>query len=159
MIYYFFVEKQFLRLTPLMIMITVSNMRSKPEIKKITRQRQTILDVVLSMSSHPSADEIYEQVRKKMPHISLGTVYRNLELLSKAGLIRKIEIAGHQKHFDFNLNEHAHTHCKICGKVVDVPTDVKIKVPKDIEKMTGFSDVECCIEFMGICPDCRKIKK
>ena len=142
-----------------MIMVTISKMKSKPEIKKITRQRQTILNVVLSMRSHPRADEIYEQVRKKMPNISLGTVYRNLELLSKAGLIRKIEFAGHQKRFDFNLNEHAHIHCKICGKALDVPANVSLKIPANIEKTTGFSDVECCVEFIGICPDCRKIKK
>jgi Fur family ferric uptake transcriptional regulator len=66
----------------------------------MTRQRKVILEELRNVDTHPSADEIYEMVRKRLPHISLGTVYRNLEILSETGAIQKLELGCAQKKFD-----------------------------------------------------------
>ena len=75
---------------------------------RMTRQREIILQELRKVTSHPSADEIYLMVRKVMPKISIGTVYRNLELLFQRGLVAKIEISGSQMRFDGNPQKHYH---------------------------------------------------
>jgi Fur family ferric uptake transcriptional regulator len=82
---------------------------------RMTRQRRTIMEVLEKVDNHPAADEIYEMVRHKLPHISLGTVYRNLDVLSEHGLIRKMEFAGSQRRFDGRRNNHYHLRCTGCG--------------------------------------------
>ena len=74
-------------------------MLSNPK-SRMTHQRRIILEELRNTRSHPTADEVYEIVRKRIPKISLGTVYRNLELLSESGVIQKLEIGGTQKRFD-----------------------------------------------------------
>ena len=66
----------------------------------MTRQRKVILEELLKQNAHPSADEIYQMVRRRMPRISLGTVYRNLEVLASMGKIQKLELSGALKRYD-----------------------------------------------------------
>ena len=73
---------------------------------RITRQRRVILDEFKKIGLHLSADEVYERVRRKIPRVSLGTVYRNLEILCANGLLNKLETAGHQKLFEGNTKDH-----------------------------------------------------
>lgn len=73
---------------------------------RMTRQRKIILEEVRKVNTHPSADEIYEMVRLRLPRISLGTVYRNLEILSELGKIQKLQLSGSLKRFDWNTNKH-----------------------------------------------------
>jgi len=84
---------------------------------RLTNQRRIILEELKSVTTHPTADEIYGMVRQKMPRISLGTVYRNLEVLSSLGLVRKLENAAGQKRFDGDVSPHHHIRCEVCGKV------------------------------------------
>jgi Fur family ferric uptake transcriptional regulator len=69
----------------------------------MTRQRKVILEEIRKTDSHPTADELYQRVRQRLPHVSLGTIYRNLETLAASGLIQKLEMGGSQKRFDGNL--------------------------------------------------------
>ena len=85
-----------------------------------TIQRQTICEELCKLTSHPTADELYDIVKKRMPQISLGTVYRNLEQLAECGVILKLETAGRQKRFDGNPAPHHHIRCKVCGAVRDL---------------------------------------
>jgi Fur family ferric uptake transcriptional regulator len=87
----------------------------------MTRQRQIILEELRKADTHPSADEVYETVRKRLPRISLGTVYRNLEILSELGEIQKLELGGDLKRFDRKPNKHYHIRCMNCGRVDDAP--------------------------------------
>ena len=73
---------------------------------RMTQQRQVILEELRNVNTHPSADEIYEMVRKRLPRISLGTVYRNLEILCASGEIQKLEAGGSIKRFDGNPRNH-----------------------------------------------------
>lgn len=122
---------------------------------RMTKQRALILEELRATTSHPTADEIYAMVRAKLPHISLGTVYRNLELLAETDQVLKLEYAGFQKRFDGNVHPHAHVRCERCGKVADVMGDVPaIGVPSDLD-VPGFKINSARVEFFGICKACQ----
>jgi Fur family ferric uptake transcriptional regulator len=121
----------------------------------MTKQRKVILDELRHSHNHPTADQLFEKVRRRLPRISLGTVYRNLDILSEMGLIRKIETAGAQKRFDGDLESHFHMRCAACGTIHDLPereaAAVRVVLPTpDAFHITGYH-----LEFRGICGDCR----
>ena len=120
----------------------------------MTRQRQVILEELRKVNTHPSADEVYEMVRKCLPRISLGTVYRNLEILSKNGEIQKLELSCKLKRFDGIADNHYHIRCLHCDRVVDAPADFDVAVNHDLKKATDFKIIGHKLEFIGICPDC-----
>ncbi len=123
---------------------------------RMTQQRQVILDELRKLDSHPTADEIYEIVRGRLPRISLGTVYRNLEFLSRCGIIRKLELSGSQMRFDGFTDRHNHIRCIRCGRVDDLPAEQLLtECDRDLLKETGYKVIERRIEFLGICPNCR----
>lgn len=125
---------------------------------RLTNQRRIILEELKSVTTHPTADEIYGMVRQKMPRISLGTVYRNLEVLSSLGLVRKLENAAGQKRFDGDVSPHHHIRCEACGKVGDIfdaPDITRIEQGLGTDfQITGVS-----LEFSGLCPQCQAGKK
>jgi len=82
---------------------------------RMTHQRKVILEEMKKLEGHPTADEVYVRVRERLPRISLGTVYRNLDVLAASGLIRKIEPDFPQMRFDRNTHEHYHVTCMQCG--------------------------------------------
>jgi Fur family ferric uptake transcriptional regulator len=90
-------------------------MQKKQE--RMTKQRRIILEELTKIKTHPTAYDLYEMVKVRLPSISLGTVYRNLEHLSSKGLILKLDIGKGQKRFDATTKEHAHIMCLECGKV------------------------------------------
>ena len=87
---------------------------------RMTKQRQVILEELRKVKTHPTADDMYQMLRKKMPKISLGTVYRNLEILSESGIIQKLDVGGTQKRFDGDISIHSHVRCVDCGRVGDI---------------------------------------
>ncbi len=122
---------------------------------RLTKQRQIILDELRKVISHPTADEIYQMVRKRMPKISLGTVYRNLEIMSDCGIIQKLDVGGTQKRFDGTVENHYHIRCVECNKVADIEMKPNHKVDSEAQKMTSFEVLRHRLEFMGICPGCK----
>ena len=123
---------------------------------RMTRQRRVILEELRKVKTHPSADEVYEMVRKRLPRISLGTVYRNLEVLSESGDIQKLEPGSSLKRFDGNPSEHFHIRCIHCDRIADAAIEHGLKV--DLEKVNS-SDFEIIghrLEFYGLCPECSK---
>ncbi len=130
---------------------------------RMTNQRKVILDELRKSKEHLSVDELYIRVREKMPGISISTIYRNLEELSKHRLVRKLEPSSTQKRFDANVQPHFHILCVKCGRIDDVPFSMVSKInemvrssEKQIEKMTGYDVVGYHLEFLGICPKCKK---
>ena len=120
---------------------------------RMTRQRKVILEELRKVKTHPSADEVYEMVRKRLPRISLGTVYRNLEILSESGDIQKLEPGCSLKRFDGDTSEHCHIRCVSCDRIADAPLpDVKF----DLEKVesTDFEITGHRLEFLGLCSEC-----
>jgi Fur family ferric uptake transcriptional regulator len=122
----------------------------------MTLQRKTILNILRQTNWHPSADKIYELVRKQLPRISLGTVYRNLEVLADLGLIQKLELGGTIKRFDWNPKKHYHIRCLCCGQVDDAPIAPLNKLEDELYGATVFSIIGHRLEFEGFCPDCTK---
>jgi len=126
--------------------------------RRMTRQRKTILEILRQTDFHPSADEIYELVRKQLPRISLGTVYRNLEVLADLELIQKLELGGTIKRFDWDPNKHYHIRCLCCGRVDNAPIAPLNKLEDELYGATVFSIIGHRLEFEGLCPDCTKIE-
>ncbi|NDV26111.1 Fur family transcriptional regulator [Desulfovibrio sp. JC010] len=118
-----------------------------------SKQRELILEELKGLTCHPTADELYERVRKRLPNISLGTVYRNLELMADHGVILKIETGGKNR-FDGNAEPHPHIRCLQCGKVDDVMNEVTAPEISEIEAQ-GYDVKGCSIEYFGLCPECR----
>lgn len=120
---------------------------------RMTKQRMVILEELRNVTSHPTADEVYNIVRTRLPRISLGTVYRNLDLLAESGEIIKLEAAGTQKRFDGNLSPHQHVRCMHCGAIGDVHT--AISLPNIMSATAdGFHIAGARIEFDGTCAEC-----
>ena len=125
-----------------------------------TAQREAILKELRSVTTHPTADELYTMLRVKMPAISLGTVYRNLEQMSQAGIVRKLETAGKQKRFDGDLSDHHHVRCPICGAVRDVSPEAFDGINRQIRSV--MRDLGCdsfYLELSGKCRKCCRIKE
>ena len=128
---------------------------SKQAFQRNTRQRQVILEELRKLTSHPTAVGLYEIVRRRLPRISLGTVYRNLDLLAEAGVIQKLEHSGAQTRFDGNVDAHDHVRCVRCGRIDDLhaaPLDLAGLKGNDLG---GFEIVSYRLEFLAICPQCR----
>ena len=121
---------------------------------RMTQQRRIILDKLRQTKSHPSADELYLMVRQVLPHISLGTVYRNLEMLQKMGLITKIELGGNQKRFDGNTVEHYHINCIVCKRIDDIPLRAVKKIEYSTEEIDYSNIIGHSLNFYGVCKNC-----
>ena len=118
-------------------------------------QRQRILDYVSDSHAHPSAAAVYDALRESMPRLSLGTVYRNLNLLSQMGQIRRLEIPGCADRFDHITYSHCHAQCRICRRIFDVDMEFVTGLEKGIKNTQGFEFSGYDILFYGTCPDCR----
>src|SRR5210317_2082680 len=106
---------------------------------RMTNQREIILQELQKSRKHLSADELYERVKKIMPRISLATVYRNLETLSEAGVIGKLEISGRQKRFDFDVSDHDHIYCVQCHRVDNIKLDRNSVQPPSAASSKGYT--------------------
>jgi Fe2+ or Zn2+ uptake regulation protein len=112
-----------------------------------TRQKKAIIKFLDGNKTHPTAEEVYEAVKREIPSISIGTVYRELKRMSEKNQIRKIE--GKKKRFDYNISNHAHFKCLKCGRVFDVDYIV------DYKKVKGFEVKSHELIFNGICEKCK----
>lgn len=121
--------------------------------RRLTKQRKIILEELTKLSSHPTADELYQIVRQRMPNISLGTVYRNLDFLVEQGQIAKIDASGGQKRFDALMEYHQHVRCLKCGAIADVFTLASLPKLEGVD-VPGFTVLASRIEFDGICDNC-----
>lgn len=122
--------------------------------RRNTPQRITILEQLRACHDHPTAAEIYAAVRTRLPRISLGTVYRNLDVLHEDGLIHKIEHAGADTRYDGHLEPHDHVRCRVCGEMRDVPGGARAADPPARE-VAGIAIEGCRLEYFGVCRDCR----
>ncbi len=124
---------------------------------RFSKQRQLILDELIKTKGHPTADDLFQLVRKQLPRLSLGTVYRNLDALLQQDLISKIQIDGHPSRFEYKGNEHIHIRCIRCGKIEDLPFEPIFSM-KDVKLKSEFKVIGYNQEFIGICPNCSKKK-
>ncbi|HKM42390.1 MAG TPA: transcriptional repressor [Limnochordia bacterium] len=119
-----------------------------------TRQREAILQVLRGTTSHPTADWVYQEVRKEMPHVSLGTIYRNLRTLSEHGEIQELAYGSHHSRFDANAESHYHFICESCGCVEDLDMPIANELETQVEKLGDYKVLAHRLEFYGFCPAC-----
>lgn len=121
--------------------------------RRNTVQKSLILDTVRSMTTHPTADDVFDAVSEKYSGIGRATVYRVLKLLSDEGLIRRVSVANAPDRFDLTVGSHAHCLCKSCGRIYDFDLP-DITLP-DVDE-NGFVPFELNVMVRGVCRNCRK---
>ncbi len=123
--------------------------------RRNTIQRQIIFNAVLDLENHPSAEDVYNHIKPNYPSISLGTVYRNLNLLSENGKLLKVAIANSADRFDHNINSHYHIQCSKCKKLYDIDIPYFDQIDNEVSSKTEFDITNHHIIFDGICHQCQ----
>ena len=121
---------------------------------RLTSQRQVIIEELRKVKTHPTANQVYDMVRKRLPRIGLGTVYRNLELLTEKGLINKLEVGGEQKRFDGDTSQHYHIRCVKCHRVEDIFIEKHKELEKSAASCCNYKILDHHVQFSGICSKC-----
>jgi len=134
-------------------MTEVSDAKNNAKQKRMTRQKQLVYDILCSSESHPTADWIYAQARVAMPGISLGTVYRNLQVLEEEGSIQELNYGKTHSHFDGRADLHYHFICETCGSIFDVHNIMPLDFSDIEDKFPGVLKTHR-MEFYGTCDDC-----
>ena len=128
------------------------------KLRRNTPQRKMVLEELCQMTSHPTAAELYAVVRRRLPRISLGTIYRNLEVLHRDGMILKMEFAGTESRFDGNAKQHYHVRCTECGRIDDSHSLDPDQIPVQPAELAGYLITGHRLKYFGLCPDCRNKK-
>ncbi len=133
-------------------------MNKKP-VRRSSKQREAVMCAVEELNDHPTADMIFLKVRQSNPSVSLSTVYRNLGVLVEEGDLIAVKGPGSEVHYDYNVSNHCHIQCRICGKVSDIdfkPVEYVSMLP---EQASGFHVDGVSVTFTGKCSQCLKSKK
>ena len=126
--------------------------------QKITTQRAEILEFLQATKDHPNAQKIYQEIKKKLPRISLSTVYRTLEELEKQNLLRVINVEPKEKRYETNFSDHLDFYCTSCRRVFDVPLIEIMDIKRRLESQNYKIDQNRFI-LKGFCPVCQKLGK
>jgi Fur family peroxide stress response transcriptional regulator len=122
---------------------------------RYTKQREAVLNFLRGTYSHPTANQIYDEVRRKIPNISKGTVYRNLKVLQEMGLISELSLDGTVSRFEIKQERHHHFRCEKCDHVFDIDDPVDRELDRRVASKTGFRIHDHQLEFRGLCHDCQ----
>ncbi len=122
--------------------------------RRNTRQRQLILDTLVDNPTHPTIQELYQNVMRKDNTIGQATVYRNINQLVEEGKVQKLSIAGNVDRYDGNSSCHYHLFCEKCGKVFDFYDDSYLDFLANVEKRNGVQIKDTTLILKGICKDC-----
>lgn len=124
---------------------------------RYSKQRETIYSILCNTTAHPSVDDIYHQAREIIPDISLGTVYRNLNLLAEQKRIIRLDV-NDRAHYDARVTRHFHFVCKECGEISDLFIDDEIieSFISNVEKMSKNKVDDIDLMITGICKKCNK---
>jgi len=120
-----------------------------------TNQRAAIYRFLWGVKTHPTADEIFTQVREVLPEISLATVYKALEAFVEAGVALKLDLGSGPARYDGRIDDHDHVRCLRCGTVRDVVGTHDSEMIRGLHSDDGFEILDYCLELIGYCPDCR----
>ncbi|MBE5039050.1 Fur family transcriptional regulator [Ructibacterium gallinarum] len=128
-------------------------------ITKNSKQRSAILLLLQNTKRHPTADWIYAEVRKELPNISLGTVYRNLAYLTEQGLIQRLDVGEGMDRFDGNVAPHYHLFCEHCKRLLDLDLPYNAELNKKAGTAYSGRILWHSLVFHGICHICSKSEK
>jgi Fur family transcriptional regulator, peroxide stress response regulator len=140
-----------------LIIVTITD---KDQMKyRNSRQRQRILEILKETKSHPTADQVYKKLKEEFPELSLGTVYRNLNVLLEQGHIEKLPFGSTFDRFEAKIKPHYHLVCDKCGLVKDFEMPLYAGINKKAEKLGSFKILRHRIDFFGLCKKCQKSSK
>ena len=128
----------------------------KPGDHKLTPQRDAVFQVILEREDHPTASDIFEAARRRLPGISYATVYNSLRYLKEAGLVHEISFGDSASRYDRETGRHDHAICDCCGKLVDFHLPEAAQLMQAAARKSRFKAQSVHLTLRGICPDCRE---
>lgn len=120
---------------------------------KITPQRVAVYEVLLNREDHPTVEEVFNEVKKRYPFVSLATVYRTVETLEELGFVKRVAYWGGSIRYDANVEDHHHLICTRCGAIKDIHLDINWQPPNYME---GYRVEKYSLHIYGVCPECQK---
>ena len=123
---------------------------------RLTPQRMAVIDVLLRTKKHPTAEQIYEQVRADFPMTSLATIYKTVTVLKEMGEVLELGSSDGSNHYDGTPHPHPHLICVQCRSIVDVQGDLLEDLPQEVAQRTGYQIVGHQFDLFGICPSCQE---
>jgi len=124
--------------------------------QKLTPQRDAVLRVILAREDHPTASEIFEAARQRLPTISYATVYNSLRYLKEAGLVHEIKFGDSASRYDRETDRHDHAICNSCGKLVDFDLPQTAELMQAAARKSRFKPESVHLTLRGLCVDCRE---
>ncbi len=130
------------------------NVGVRQSLPRVTKQRKAIFSALQGDTSHPTAEEVYQRVKRQLPRISLATVYRNLKLLAQEGLILEISTPNGPNRYDPHVQAHYHFFCDHCERVYDVEIPVQQALNRELNRQ-GYRVRSHETIFYGLCRECQ----
>ncbi len=121
----------------------------------LTRQRVAVYDYLSRVDNHPTAEEVFLNVKRKLPKISLATVYKNLEALVVCAAVSKLAYGDGSARYDIRTDHHYHTRCLQCGRIWDLEAAQGSAALQQIKPQAGFAVEDYRLELLGRCRDCQ----
>src|SRR6266550_6296258 len=137
----------------------MARQKTQSAVVALTRQRQVVLDAVQAGDHHPTAAEVFDTARQKMPGISFATVYNSLRFLKEAGLVREIAFGNGASRYDRETDRHDHAICSACGKLVDFDLPGTVALTRSAARASKFKAESVHLTLVGLCPKCRNSKQ
>ncbi|HUE81137.1 MAG TPA: transcriptional repressor [Pyrinomonadaceae bacterium] len=131
------------------------NTKGQDTEQKLTPQREVVLQVIRDTEQHPTAGEIFEAARKRLPGISYATVYNSLRFLREAGLVREISFGDSASRYDREVERHDHAICTNCGKLVDFNLPDAAGLLRVAARKSQFKAESVQLTLLGLCPECH----
>jgi Fur family peroxide stress response transcriptional regulator len=129
------------------------------KVRKRSKKRDAILEIIKSTKTHPSAQWVYERLKSGIPDLSLGTVYRNLSQFKEEGTLASLGVVRGEERFDSTTVPHPHAVCTCCGKVEDLSGEARMKIMEGfVVEIPGFVIDKRHTVFYGLCNDCEAEK-
>jgi Fe2+ or Zn2+ uptake regulation protein len=122
----------------------------------LTRQRAAVYDYLSSVEHHPTAEEVFLNVKRKVPKISLATVYKNLEALVACKAVSKLSYGDGSARYDIRTDHHYHARCLSCGRMWDLEAARGKTALEQIKAQPGFTVSDFRLELLGHCQDCKQ---
>lgn len=129
---------------------------TEPVGQKLTPQREAVFQVILERADHPTASEIFEAARRRLPTISYATVYNSLRYLKDAGLVHEISFGDSASRYDRQTDRHDHAICNGCGKLVDFDLPEAAKLMQAAARKSRFKPESVHLTLRGLCQDCQE---
>ncbi len=123
---------------------------------KLTRQRDAVLQVIRESDDHPTAGDVFEAARRRLPGISYATVYNSLRYLRDAGLVHEIKFGDGASRYDRETDRHDHAICTDCGRLVDFDLPATAELMRAAARRSRFKPESVHLTLRGLCPQCRE---